>query len=467
MNDEALPVHALVLAAGLGTRLRPLTDTTPKCLVPIGGRPLLSYWAESMADAGVTRARINTHTHPEQVRNYLAAHNAGGGVPVLEETYEPKLLGSAGTVAANPDLADGASAVLIVYADNLSDVDLSGLLASHREHGDPATMLLFHAANPRACGIAELDAEGRIVEFVEKPTEPRSDLANAGVYVLTPEAYCEVAAMGAFDLGFDVLPKFVGRMRGWPHPGYHRDVGTLEALVQARIDAPRVVAARRKRLDLPARPAVFLDRDGTLIEHVHYLSDPAAVRLLPGVVEALTRLRDAGHALVLVTNQSAIARGMLTVETLHEIHDEMNRQLAEHDVALDAIYYCPEAPAKDGNRTAIDHPDRKPAPGMLLRAADELRLDLGRSWMIGDMISDALAGTHAGCLGSVLVGTGAEPPEEKCGYPYCADLERGGYARTGRGWPLNQGLRPRGLVGHSVRLTGEAKLVMDRELWCA
>lgn len=414
---------ALLLAAGLGTRLRPLTDRVPKCLVPIGGRPLVDYWVEALADAGVQRARINTHAHAEQVRSYLEAHNARGGVPVLEEAYEPELLGSAGTVAANPGLADGVDAVLVIYGDNFSDVDLSGLLAFHRGHGDPFTMLLFRAANPRACGIAELDGEGRVIDFVEKPAEPRSDLANAGVYVLTPEAYREIAGQGAFDLGFDVLPRFVGRMRGWRHPGYHRDIGTPEALERARIDAPGLVQVRRRRLGLPARPAVFLDRDGTLIEHVHYLRDPGEVRLLPGAPEALARLRDAGYALVLVTNQSAIGRGLLTVETLGEVHEAMARLLAEHDVALDAIFYCPEAPPRDGDRTAVDHPDRKPGPGMLLRAAAELGLDLGASWMIGDMISDALAGRNAGCRDSLLVRTGNEPvPGDGHGFSVFDDL---------------------------------------------
>jgi D-glycero-D-manno-heptose 1,7-bisphosphate phosphatase len=284
-------------------------------------------------------------------------------------------------------------------------------------------MLTFHAPDPRACGIAELDAQGRIVAFVEKPPEPRSNLANAGVYVLSAEAYREIAGQGAFDLGFEVLPRFIGRMRGWAWPGYHRDIGTPEALLRARIDAPRLAQARRRRLNLGPRPAVFLDRDGTLIEHVHYLSDPAAVRLLPDAAQALRQLRDAGYALVLVTNQSAIGRGLLTVETLQEIHDVMNHLLAEQDVALDAIYFCPEAPAQDGDRTAIDHPDRKPSPGMLLRAAAELELDLPASWMIGDMVSDALAGQYAGCRGSLLVATGKEPPlSHSHQFPVLADL---------------------------------------------
>jgi D-glycero-D-manno-heptose 1,7-bisphosphate phosphatase len=150
---------------------------------------------------------------------------------------------------------------------------------------------------------------------------------------------------------------------------------------------------------------VFLDRDGTVIEQVHYLSDPTRVRLLPGTAEALRRLHGAGYACVVVTNQSAIGRGMLTESQLHLIHDEMNRQLAAENAAVDAIYYCPEPPAGD-DRTIVEHGDRKPGPGMLIRAARELGLDLCASWMVGDMISDILAGINARCQGSILVRTG-------------------------------------------------------------
>jgi D-glycero-D-manno-heptose 1,7-bisphosphate phosphatase len=153
------------------------------------------------------------------------------------------------------------------------------------------------------------------------------------------------------------------------------------------------------------RPAVFLDRDGTIIQAVHYLADPALVRLLPGAAEALRRLRDAGYACVVVTNQSAIGRGMLTVEGYHAVHAELERQLAEAGAALDAAYFCPTVPASD-DRAAIDDPDRKPGPGMLLRAAAEHGLDLARSWMVGDMVSDVLAGLNAGCRGAIFVTCG-------------------------------------------------------------
>lgn len=162
------------------------------------------------------------------------------------------------------------------------------------------------------------------------------------------------------------------------------------------------------------RLAVFLDRDGTVIEHVHYIADPAHVRLLPGAAEALRRLRSAGYALVVITNQSAIGRGIITLDQYEAVDAETRRQLDAERVALDGVYHCPEPPEGDDPRV-VTHADRKPGPGMLLRAAQELGLDLSRSWMIGDMISDVLAGRNAGCRGSFLVRTGKRPDERTTG----------------------------------------------------
>lgn len=227
------------MAAGLGTRLRPLTERVPKCLVPIAGRPLLDYWIDVLARAGVREALINTHHLADQVRAYIQQVN-GAGKLALVESYEPQLLGSAGTVHANRAYVPAGGEALIIYSDNLSDVDLAAVIAYHRSHHDPFTMLLFQAPRPEKCGIAELDGAGRIISFVEKPEAPRSNLANAGVYVVTGEAYREIADLDAFDLGFDALPRFVGRMRGFVHEGYHRDIGDLESLAQAERDAPAV-----------------------------------------------------------------------------------------------------------------------------------------------------------------------------------------------------------------------------------
>lgn len=228
---------ALLLAGGLGTRLRPLTDTTPKCLIPVAGKPMLDYWVDALEAAGIDQALLNTHHLRDLVRIWLENTNQSRDLTV-HEAYEPRLLGSAGTVTANRDWAQDAEEIVVIYADNLSDIDLGDFVRFHRSHTDPMSMALFRTPYPSKCGIATLDVEDCVTDFTEKPEHPESDLANAGLYVLDAAAWCEIADMKAFDFGFDVLPAFVGRMRGYRHAGYHRDIGTHESLAQAEQDAP-------------------------------------------------------------------------------------------------------------------------------------------------------------------------------------------------------------------------------------
>jgi D-glycero-D-manno-heptose 1,7-bisphosphate phosphatase len=146
-----------------------------------------------------------------------------------------------------------------------------------------------------------------------------------------------------------------------------------------------------------ANRAVFLDRDQTIIEDPGYISDPAAVKLLPGVDLAIKSLRQGGYLTVVVTNQSGIARGLLTEEALEKIHGEMRRQLAAGGAHLDAVYYCPFHPEGTVEPYAVDSDLRKPSPGMLLKAAGDLDIDLSASWMVGDGARDIEAGQRAGC----------------------------------------------------------------------
>jgi len=235
-------VRALLLAGGLGTRLRPLTQTVPKCLIPVNGRPMLDYWCDALEDAGVEQALLNTHHLPDPVRGFIAQANTTRRLQITE-AFEPELLGSAGTVTANRGWMDGAEACVVIYADNLSTIDLGDMLRFHAGHALPATMALFHTPYPSQCGIATLDDTGRITAFVEKPENPASDLANAGLYVLDADLWREIADMDAFDFGHDVLPGLVGRMQGYAFDGYHRDIGTPEALAQAQADAPALFGA--------------------------------------------------------------------------------------------------------------------------------------------------------------------------------------------------------------------------------
>lgn len=222
-------MKAFLLAAGLGTRLRPLTETTPKCLIPIQGKPLMGWWLELFAKHGVTEVLVNTHYLADSVRSFIRGWNSSSGIPVVKEFYEETLLGSGGTVAANRDFVGDDKEFLICYADILTDADLTAFWKFHQTHDGILSMALFHASRPRECGIAALDENGRIVEFEEKPAQPKSNLANAGMYIAGRGLFEYLPqGSGPLDFGKDVLPYLLGKMYGWKTEGYLLDTGTME-----------------------------------------------------------------------------------------------------------------------------------------------------------------------------------------------------------------------------------------------
>ena len=239
-------MKAYLLVAGKGTRLKPYTDQHPKCLIPIHGTPLLAIWIELLARHGVTEILINTHHHAHQVERFLDSARAGTSVDI-RTVYEPQLLGSAGTIGQNSRFVAGDTDFIVAYADNLTNLNLAKMVDFHhkfRSMGGILTMGLIHAPDPRACGIVTMDAECRIIRFVEKPREPESDLANGGIYICGSELfdYMENPRNGAqelLDLGHHVLPRLVGKMFGFPiAPSFLQDIGTPASYRQALANWP-------------------------------------------------------------------------------------------------------------------------------------------------------------------------------------------------------------------------------------
>ena len=224
-------MKAFLLAAGLGTRLRPITDTVPKCMVEVGGRPMLDIWLDALAKAGVDEVLVNTHHLPGVVEAHVAGRS---GPPAVRLSHEPVLLGSAGTLIANRDFVAGEDMFLVVYADNLTDFDLARLVEAHRSGGMIATLSVFRAPKPSECGIVDV-RDGRVVGFVEKPANPPGDLANAGMYAFSPQVLDEIPQPLPRDIGFDLLPRLVGRAGVVTvGDGLFLDIGTPAALERAR-----------------------------------------------------------------------------------------------------------------------------------------------------------------------------------------------------------------------------------------
>jgi len=224
-------MKAFLLAAGVGKRLRPLTDDRPKCMVPIAGKPLLHYWFYLCKRYGIDQLLINLYHYPDIVEAYLSELDQGN--LRVEVSREDHLLGSGGTIAANADFVAGEEDFYIFYADNLTNINLESLLEFHRSHDGMVTMGLFRTPTPEQCGIVELNSEGLVTSFQEKPAQPRSNLANAGVLVASPELISHIPEETCVDLGHHVLPGLVGRMYGYVIDQYLQDIGTMESYLSA------------------------------------------------------------------------------------------------------------------------------------------------------------------------------------------------------------------------------------------
>lgn len=230
---------AFILAAGEGTRLRPITDQIPKCLVPIQGVPLLAIWLRTCCDAGITEVLINLHAHAEAVRSFVAREDFGVKIRVVEEE---SLLGSAGTLRENRDWISPHESFWVFYADVLNRADLAGMARLHEQRQPAATLGVYEVPDPRRCGIVSVGSDGSIDEFIEKPQNPRGNLAFSGLMIGTHSVLDLIPDCIPADLGFHVLPKLVGRMLAFPIRDYLLDIGTLANYQQAQATWPGCAA---------------------------------------------------------------------------------------------------------------------------------------------------------------------------------------------------------------------------------
>ena len=226
---------ALLLAAGLGTRLSPLTDIWPKCLMPIKNRPLLEYWLGILHKVDIDNVLVNTHYYSVYVEDFLKQSHFKDWV---HSVYEEKLLGTAGTLRKNADFFQD-STVMMTHADNCTCCDFSDFLYHHnkRPKDTVMTMMTFTCPTPSSCGIIELNDSGIVVGFHEKVDNPPGRLANAAVYLIEPEVIEWIKNNPEItDFSTEVIPQFMGRISAWENKNIHRDVGTIETLKEAQMD---------------------------------------------------------------------------------------------------------------------------------------------------------------------------------------------------------------------------------------
>lgn len=238
-------MRAILLAAGLGTRLKPITNDIPKCLVPIAGKPLLEYWLESLVGIGVDEILINTHYLADKVEQYILSSNYRANIRI---SYEPVLLGTLNTLRESSSFIKNND-FIIVHADNLCLCNWQSFISSFKQRPEDClgTMMLFETDSPQSCGIVELDERGVLQAFHEKVQSPPSNLANAAIYIFERKVLSLITELkeGTCDISLDLIPHLIGRLNTWRNDGYLRDIGTVESLIKAnsyieKIDNKRV-----------------------------------------------------------------------------------------------------------------------------------------------------------------------------------------------------------------------------------
>ena len=234
-------MKALLLAAGLGTRLRPITNTVPKCLVPINGKPLLEYWLDNLSKSGIDEFLINTSYLHEQVETFILNSIYKDKVSLV---YEEKLLNTGGTLLANKSFFN-KEPFMLIHADNLCFCDFTSFINSHanRPKQCEITMMLFKSDNPCSCGIVELDQHNIVHNFHEKVNNPPSSLANGAVYICEPTLFDFLESLNRpyIDFSNDVIPYFMKKINTYINNTYHRDIGTIESYAQSQIDVLKFI----------------------------------------------------------------------------------------------------------------------------------------------------------------------------------------------------------------------------------
>ena len=228
-------MKAFLLAGGHGTRLRPITDSVPKCLVPIRGKPLLDIWLDHCAGAGIAEVLINVHAHADVIERHLSRTDPAVKVRLIREK---QLLGSAGTIAANRDWIGTDPGFWILYSDVLTNMNLKRMSDFHSSYDAVATVGLYQVPDPSRCGVAITNHDGIIVDFEEKPQNPRSNWVFSGLMLGRPQLFDAIPSALPADIGFHVLPRLLGKMRAYPIHDYLLDIGTLPNYQKAQITWP-------------------------------------------------------------------------------------------------------------------------------------------------------------------------------------------------------------------------------------
>ena len=386
-------MEVIILAGGLGTRLRSVVSDVPKCMAPVDGKPFLWYLLEHLRLFNVTHVILSVGYLRESVQDWVERHK--GDYPFrFSFAVEEEPLGTGGGIALASSMVHGREAV-VLNGDTFFDADLDELLELRRSSGRPVALALKKMRSFDRYGTVELSSEGLVIGFREKQYCAEGFI-NGGVYALDLEAGVFDGLEGKFSFERDVLEPFCARglICGSEQSGYFLDIG-IPADYSRAVEKPRLLHHPCDLLEIVQMAEGFetllLDRDG-VINRLHpgdYIKEPGEFEWLPGVKEALREAVGKFRGIYIVSNQRGVGRGIMSRAALDSLHSWMLGEIAAAGGRIDGLYIC----------TAVseDDPRRKPQTGMfedLMR--DHPGIDPDTTLMVGDSPSDRLFARRCG-----------------------------------------------------------------------
>ena len=392
-------MKAVILAGGKGTRMQSEAAAVPKCLLPVGDKPVVNYAIECcIASEYVTEIIIVLSHEADMFESYFKEHEFN--IPMTLVT-EKSPLGTAGALHSIKTSLDDT--FLVLYADIVCWLDCKKLIEFHKLKKSTATLVVHPNDHPFDSDIVEADSESKILKVHSKPHRSDKFLPNcvsAAFYVLEPNVINYIPENKPTDFGKDIFPNLVQKQLCYAYatPEYLKDMGTPDRYNQVKKD---ILEDKLTRYHLSKkRPAVFLDRDGVINIERSFIKTPKEFELYSNTAQAIKLLNKAGFLVIVVTNQSAIARNLVTEKGLQEIHWKMETLLGKEGAFVDKIYYCPHHPDKgfpeENKALKIECECRKPNPGMLKQAQLDFNIEMSNSFLVGDSERDILAGLAAG-----------------------------------------------------------------------
>lgn len=376
-------MNIVILAGGFGTRLQSVVKDVPKPMADINGTPFLELLIRELLFCDPERIVLCVSYLKDVIKNHFGDNFLG--VPILySEEEEP--LGTGGAIKQAFELF-GLEDAIVLNGDTYVQTDYADFI--QKSTNEKLSLVLKQVDNANRYGRAEVK-DGRIISMLEKNPEPVAGLINAGIYKIRRDLFdSSLPKKFSFEKGLlepkisEIRPLYVKA------DDYFIDIGLPESYAQAQRELKQVIFGR------PDKKALFLDRDGVINEDKHHLYRIEDCEFMNGIFDLCREYKNKGFEIVVVTNQAGIAKGIYTEDDYFKLRDYIHGEFAKQGCPITAEYYCPYHPDGQGKykRTSFY---RKPNPGMILRAAKDLDIDLKQSVLIGDNKNDILAGKSAG-----------------------------------------------------------------------